>query len=269
MRINKLKQLMDEGKAAAGMGLFSGDPVFLEIIGHCGLDFVFIDTEHTPFGQDRDLENLIRAADAVGISAVVRIAHNDEVAIRKCFEFGAAAVAVPHIKTAEDVRKMVEAVKFPPMGKRGVASDVRASNYCAAEDFDWAEYIRHSNENTMLIPMCEDPEFFDNIDEILEVPGISAILFGSTDLSMAMGIQKLYQIDNPQIRQKFEILSQKAGEKGIPLVCTIAPLTFEKAWEMAKQGVRILILKNDISNFKNMVQELAANIVKPLRQQKF
>ncbi len=265
MRINKLKKILDEGKIAAGMGLFSGEPLFIEMMGQCGFDFVFIDTEHTPFAVDRHLENLIRTADAAGMSAIVRVPSNDDVMIRKCFEFGVAAVAVPHARTAAEVRKMVAAAKFPPLGVRGSASDVRAAGYGTAFDFDWKEYVTRSKEETMIIPMAEDPEFFDHIDEIMDVEGVSSFLFGPSDLALSMGIMELYQLDNPVIEEKFAKLSEKAQEKGIPLMCPIAPPTLERAQKLAAAGVRIMIFRNDITAFKGLLQGMMKNVVSPLK----
>jgi 4-hydroxy-2-oxoheptanedioate aldolase len=266
MRINKLKKMMNEGKIAAGMGLFSGDPVFIELMGNTGFDFVFIDTEHTPFSATREVENLVRTADAVGMSAVIRVAANDEIVIRKCFEFGVDAVAIPHARTAEEVRRMVASAKFPPQGVRGAASDCRAAGYGAAPDFDWQEYVARSNKETMIIPMAEDAEFFDNIDEIMEVEGVSSFLFGPTDLAMSMGIVKLYQLDNPVIKEKFQILIKKAKQKNMPLMCPVAPPTLQKAQELAESGVRMMIFRNDVTNFKGMLQGMVKDIVNPIRE---
>ena len=264
MRINKLKKLMDDGKTAAGMGIFTGDPVLIELIGHAGFDFVFIDTEHTPFSQSRELENLVRTTDAVGMSAVIRVAANDEIMIRKCFEFGAAAVVIPHARTAEEVRRMVAAAKFPLDGIRGSASECRAAGYGAAPDFNWQEYVCRSNQETMIIPMAEDAEFFENIDEIMRVEGVSSYLFGPNDLALSMGIAQLYQFDNPVIKEKFELLVKKAKEKQMPLACAFAP-TLEKAREMADNGVRLMIFRTDITNFKIMLQGMVKDVVNPIR----
>ena len=70
---------------------------------------------------DRELQALIIAANESGMGTCVRVKYNDEVLIRTTAEFGADAVVVPHCRTAEDARKMVQAVRFPPYGVRGSA----------------------------------------------------------------------------------------------------------------------------------------------------
>ena len=62
MRENKMKQILDEGKLAVGMGIFTGSPIVVQMIGYSGFDFVFIDMEHTPVTIDRELQALIIAA---------------------------------------------------------------------------------------------------------------------------------------------------------------------------------------------------------------
>ena len=172
MRENKMKQILDEGKLAVGMGIFTGSPIVVQMIGYSGFDFVFIDMEHTPVTIDRELQALIIAANESGMGTCVRVKYNDEVLIRTTAEFGADAVVVPHCRTAEDARKMVQAVRFPPYGVRGSATDCRSAGYGCYPDFNFGEYVEKCNRETLIIPLAEDPEFFDNMDEILDVEGL-------------------------------------------------------------------------------------------------
>jgi len=264
MKKNMLKEAIDKGKVMAGMALYTASPALVEVLGYSGFDFVFVDTEHSPLAIDINFEHVMRAANAANIAVVVRVKCNDEAMIRNAFEAGASAVCIPHIKSAEDVKRAVQFAKFPPKGIRGASSDVRSACY-GAGDFDWPTYIQESNEDTLIIPLAEDTEFFDNIDSILDVEGISAINFGPTDLSMSIGIPLLYQLDNPKIKDYFNKLTSKAKEKNIPLLCPVAPPTLEKAQELVDKGVRMLIFRNDIVNFRGVCQGFIKDIVNLLK----
>ena len=128
MRVNKLRKALAGDKPIFGMGYYSQSLAIMEIIGHSGFDFVFIDCEHSPLGVDASLENVLRAADYAGLSTIVRVKSNDEHQIRNALEFGA------------DADQAVRAGKFPPWGIRGAAGDVRSSHY-AAGAFDWKQYV--------------------------------------------------------------------------------------------------------------------------------
>ena len=266
MRKNILKENMDKGKVMAGMALYTASPALVEVLGYSGFDFIFVDAEHSPLAIDINFEHIMRAADAANISVIVRVKYNNEAMIRNAFEAGASGVCIPHTKTAKDVELAVKSAKFPPRGIRGASGDVRSACY-GSGDFDWPEYIKHSNENTLIIPLAEDKEFFDNIDSIFDVDGISAINFGPTDLSMSIGIPLLYQMDNPQIKDYFNKLTSKSKEKKIPLLCPVVPPTLEKARELVDNGVRMLIFRNDIVNFRGVCQGLIKDIVKPLKNE--
>ena len=264
MRINRFRNSLKEGRTLFGMAVYSYSPTLVEVIGHSGFDFIFLDSEHTPLGVDASLEHLVRAADASHTSVILRIKGNDEHLIRNAFEMGVDGIVIPHMKVKADAESAVKSAKFPPLGIRGAAAEVRAANY-GAGDFNWTEYTQQSNEDTVIIGLAEDKEFFENIDDILSVEGLDMINFGPTDLAMSLGLSLLYQMDNPQIQEAFDKLIQKAEGKNIAIMCPAAPPTFEQAQKLIKKGVRAIILRNDIVNFKNICQQYVNEVITPLR----
>lgn len=267
MRENILKKKLAEDKTLLGMGVFTGSPVIIEMIGYSGFDFIFLETEHTAVPVATELRTLITTANSAGLGTVVRVKENDEVMIRQAFEFGADAVVVPHCRTAEDVRKMIAAAKFPPIGIRGACSDVRASHYACDADYNYQEYIRRSNEDTMCVALAEDPEFFDNMEEILSVPGLDAVNLGPSDLSLALGNPDCYNMDMPEVKCRFEKLYKAAKEHNIPLMGPIAPPNYDRLKQMQANGLRFAILRNDITNFRNTLKGIVDNVVTPIRNE--
>lgn len=259
-----LKTLLEQRKVLAGMAIYSGSPALVEILGYSGFDFVFIDTEHSSLGVDSNLENMIRAAEVSGLIPLVRVKGNDENLIRNALEFGAQGVVVPRIRTKEELQKAIQAGKFPLEGLRGTAAEVRAARF-GTGNFKLSEYVKESNENTMVIPIAEHIDFYNNIEEIMSLDGLKLINFGPTDLAMSLGLPLLYQTDHPQIKEAFEKLVSTAKEKDKFLMGPVAPPTLERAKELAEAGLQMLIFRNDISHFRSICKRFKEEIIDRLK----
>jgi 4-hydroxy-2-oxoheptanedioate aldolase len=268
MRENKLRKALKIEGPIFGMAVYTFSPTIVEIIGYSGFDFIFLDSEHTPLGVDATLEHIMRAADAAGIAVVLRIKGNDEHLIRNALEMGADGVVIPRMRTKADAEKAARCARYPPQGMRGASPDVRAAQYGAAADFNWEEYIRKVNEEIVVVGLAEDKEFFDNIDEILAVDGIDMINFGPTDLAMSLGLRLLYNMEAPPIQEAFEKLRTKAAARGISLMSPAAPPTLEQARKLADKGVKAIILRNDIVNFRAICRQYIDQVIRPIREKR-
>ena len=187
-----LKEKMKQGPVF-GMACFTGTTCVIENIAMSGLDFSYLDLEHTNYMLDEAFEKQIMAAKLHDISILVRMADDNEVAIRKVLEWGAEGVVIPHCKTAEMARRCVEAAKFSPMGRRGGESNVRAAGF-GYHNFEWNTYMEQQNRDTMVIPMDEDYEFTDHLDEILDVEGVDAVNFGPIDYAVSKNLRVGYSM---------------------------------------------------------------------------
>ncbi len=249
-----LKERMKNGPVF-GFCLFTGALGVVEAVGNWGYDFVYLDVEHTSIGVGPDLEKQIMAARLAGIPAVVRLTGTNEVDIRKTLEMGAEGVVIPHIRTADEAREVVRAAKFPPLGRRGAESAVRSAGF-AGPGFTWPAYLEKSNAESLVIPMAEDYEFADNVDEILAVDGIDAINFGPIDYSLSANLPIGYTIDDPSLKAAYEKIESRARAKNIGMMCPVVPPTEEHMRAMIAKGVTMLILGNDMfhlqSAFKNI-----------------
>jgi 4-hydroxy-2-oxoheptanedioate aldolase len=268
MRENKLRRALKTEGPIFGMAVYTFSPSIVEVIGYSGFDFIFLDSEHTPLGVDATLEHLLRAADAAGIAVVLRIKGNDEHLIRNALEMGADGVVIPRMRTKADAEKAARCARFPPRGMRGASPDVRAAQYAAAADFNWEEYIRKVNEEIVVVGLAEDKEFFENIDEILAVDGIDMINFGPTDLAMSLGLKLLYNMEAQPIQEAFEKLLTRAAARGISLMSPAAPPTLEQARKLADKGVKAIILRNDIVNFRAICRQYMDQVIRPIREKR-
>lgn len=170
---NKLKRSIKRGETVKGLSIHTSDPAIVEIAGYAGFDFVILDMEHTPHGLEVK-ENQVRAAEAAGITPLIKVAENNPITIRGVLEIGAQGIVLPHICTKEDAIKAIQAVKFRPEGKRGFSPCTRVSEYGKLAR---AAYIEQTNQATeiMVIPILEDAQAFDNLKEIIQVKGIDLV----------------------------------------------------------------------------------------------
>ncbi len=155
----------------------------VETMGWMGFDFVVIDCEHGPMDFETS-EHMIRAAELSGTTAILRIGLNEQQHIQRYMDAGAAGVMIPLINNAADGKKVVDAVKYPPMGKRGAFAG-RNANFGLQS---MAEYIKESNEETFVSLQIETPEGIENADEIIATENADAIFLGPGDLSVNFGI---------------------------------------------------------------------------------
>lgn len=211
---HSLKTRMKNGENLLGTIIGDYSPSMVEIYGHIGFDFVFIDDEHGAFSYS-ELENMVRASDAVNISPIARVSY-DKSSIQKVLDRGFKGIHVPMVNTKKDAEGIVESAKFPPKGKRGVAYYIRAAQY---GKLGGKEYLESVNNENLIIVHIETPQAVKNIDEIINVPGIDMIFIGIQDLSVSMGYED--EVDHPEFQSVINELYNKGQEKGI-LIGTVA-----------------------------------------------
>jgi 4-hydroxy-2-oxoheptanedioate aldolase len=123
---------------------------------------------------------MTRACDLWGMTSIVRVNALSYGAIYRTLDLGAQAICVPHVDTAEDARKFVEAAKFAPLGKRGL--------FTSRQGFGVPDYLEVANDQTLLIALIEDVRAIENLDEILAVDQIDVFFVAPSDLAASMGL---------------------------------------------------------------------------------
>lgn len=179
---NPLKQKLKNGGVALGTSLAAPTAAVTAATCRADIDFIWMDTEHAPYGTET-LETLPVIARQKGVAPLLRVAWNDPALIKKAFDVGAVAVMVPQVNTAEEAARAVEYAFYPPLGQRGVSP-----NWPQIAGEDWGEVIRTANDETVLILQIESQQAYDNLDEIVQVPGIDVLFVGPMDLSASLGV---------------------------------------------------------------------------------
>ncbi|MHB1417506.1 MAG: HpcH/HpaI aldolase family protein [Chloroflexota bacterium] len=205
---NTAKEKILAGQPIVGPTIGFPSPQMVEIFGRIGFDFVFIDCEHGIITTE-SCEEMVRAAEVVGISPLVRVPENSPQVILRYLDMGATSVQVPHVNTKADALAVVEAAKYAPQGKRGVAGS-RWADYGLGKSLK--EYVAYANEQTMLLAMIEDIEAVRNLDDILSVDGIDVLAIGPADLCASMGLPG--DPNNPAVQRVIDDIIRRTREAG-------------------------------------------------------
>ena len=179
---NSMKQRLAEGKAVVGCLLAFDAPWLVEMLGLAGYDFVTIDLEHEAFDAKGVVE-LIRAADAAGLTPLVRMSCDERVL--PFLSAGAKGVQIPDVKDADHAQEIVASLRFAPLGRRTYYSQGRATAYGLG--LDERAWRAQADDDLLVIAMIEDVAAIDRLDDILAVGGIDAFHVGPKDLAESMG----------------------------------------------------------------------------------
>ena len=196
---NRMKEKLLSGRPAVGVSVMFPSPQLVEMLGHLGFDWVLLDCEHGSLSPD-GVEVMVMAAEAAGITPIARPAINTPEAIMQVLDRGAMGVQVPHVNTAAEARRTVEAVKFHPLGARGLAAGTRPARYGLGRST--AAYIQEANRETLVCVQLEEQVALDNLSEILGVDGVDVLFVGPSDLSQSLGFPG--QSDVPKVREAME-----------------------------------------------------------------
>lgn len=217
-----IKQWLGQEKTRKGVVLSLLDPAVPELMGILGFDFVWIDGEHGAYSNS-EIQNMIISAKAGGAVSLVRIVRNDAATVKPVLEMGANGIIFPMINTAEDARDAVSYCLYPPEGVRGYGPR-RANAYGRQKD-----YLDRYQSQEWKIMQIEDIKGVENLDEILRVKGVDAILTGPFDLSASMGM--IGQTGTDEIKEVFDKIAAKAIKAGIPFGAFAADRRSAMEWQ--------------------------------------
>ena len=159
MRKNLVKEKLKAGETVLGVFCNVNSPPIVEVLGLLGFDFVIIDSEHGPMDLE-SCEHMVRAAENTGITPIIRVALNLQQLILRNLDMGALGVQMPLINNKADAQAVVDSVKYPPIGKRGLAP-VRVADYGLTEPL--GEYVKKANEETLVVIHAETMEAVRNL----------------------------------------------------------------------------------------------------------
>lgn len=208
MRKNPLKEKLRKGEPLLGLFVSLPSPALVEMIGLMGYDYVIIDAEHGVADLET-CEHMVRAAEAAGVTPLVRIAENVQQNILRYLDAGAMGVQIPMVNTREDAEAVVRSVFYPPKGRRGLAG-VRASRYGIG--LASGDYVRMANEELLVIVQIETTQAVASAEAICATEGVDIVFIGPSDLSSSMGFAG--QPTHPDVLRTIESVGRTAQAAG-------------------------------------------------------
>jgi len=233
MRNNPVKEKILNGGTTYGVFCNLYSPMIVELVGHIGFDFALLDAEHGP-AEVESCEHMVRAADSVGLPAFIRVAMNIRQNILRYLDIGALGVMLPQISTRAEAEAVVEAVKYPPQGRRGLAA-VRAADYGLTTSLK--EYTIKANQETLVVVQIETMGAVSNLDEFLSIEGIDIFFIGPSDLSASMGY--VGEPNHPEAQAMIEKLVHRIRTAG-KVAGTVA-YTHEALAKAKERGFRFIV----------------------------
>ncbi len=230
MRVNKMKAKLKQNHPVFGVSIMIPSTQLVEMVARLGFDWVLIDCEHGTINLET-VEVLAMAAQANGITPIARPRTKSPADIQQIMDRGVMGVQVPHVNTAYDARAVVEAVKYHPIGKRGLAAGTRPANY--GFGITQSEYVEEANRESLVCVQFEDKQAIENADEILAVDNIDVFFIGPSDLSQSMGHPGQY--DEPSVAHAIDSTFDKILKSG---QVTGTPANTGKIESVLDRGVR-------------------------------
>lgn len=206
---NWTKELLSAGKVSVGIGIRTvrGAEV-ARVMKTAGFDFLFIDLEHGPMSVESAYSVSVAALSAE-ITPIVRVPHMDLRLATRCLDGGALGIVVPHVDTVEEARAVVDALRFAPLGHRSIAGGYPQFAFAAKPA---KEAVSILNAMTLVVVMIETPRAVENAEAIAAVPGIDALLVGTNDLSLEMGIPG--EITHPRVASAIDTVVSACKKHG-------------------------------------------------------
>lgn len=221
-------------------------PSVAEIMAMAGFDWLVIDTEHSPIGIS-EAEELIRVIQLCGIPGLVRVDENNPNSIKRVMDSGASGVIVPMVNTKDQAVQAVKAVKYPPLGHRGVGLG-RAQGYGTM----FKEYQHWVAKESTVIIQIEHIQAVNNIEAILSVDGVDGFIVGPYDLSSSLGIPG--QFDHPSMLEALKkiktVINKEIKPSGFHVVEPDVDVVFTKL----KEGYSFIAFGVDFFFISEMIR---------------
>lgn len=219
---NPLKEKLKAGKVVLGGWCEIASPTVANIMASTGLDFVIVDQEHGAVGFET-AEAMCRAAEADGCTAIVRTQENRESVILRALEIGSHAIMIPHVESAEEARRAVNASFYHPKGNRGLGPYTRNHGYTHV---GLEQSVLDANDATFLGILVEGNDGLANMDEIAQVEGLDLIYLGVYDISQAVGLPG--QLRHPKVLDALKTSAAQLSARGVAAGTYAADLEYAK-----------------------------------------
>jgi 2-keto-3-deoxy-L-rhamnonate aldolase RhmA len=243
MRENKVRAALKRSEVVTGTMITEmRTPAIGWLMAHAGFDFMFVDMEHGTYDLVT-VADIMKVARLAGIVPLVRVPDAEYHLIARVLDVGAMGVMVPRVETREAVQRAVSALRFPPLGERGMSGGKGNSDYVGAPLW---EFTNHANENILAIMQIERKAAIDHIDELLSVPGVDVALIGPQDLALSLGAPS---IKDQAVTDAIQKMVDSAKRNGIASGIHLRDIEQLKYWR--GRGMTMLTVSTDLDFIRN------------------
>lgn len=232
MKTNRLKYLLKRHRQNYGCWISIAHPLIPELLADAGFDWLAVDMEHSSIDL-KDLLSLIISIEANGMVPLVRVGENNSNLIKRVMDAGAYGVIVPNINSAQEAQAAVDAVTYPPYGRRGVGL-YRAQKY--GRQFE--TYKKWLKAESVVIVQIEHIDAVRQIDDIFSVEGIDAFIVGPYDLSASLGKPGDFRI--PEFLSALKTIREAARRHNIVAGFHSVSADWKEAVKRKKEGFKFL-----------------------------
>jgi 4-hydroxy-2-oxoheptanedioate aldolase len=254
MRANHVKRRLEAGEPSVGTWLGIPSPESAEYVAQLGFDWLTVDTEHNPI-DIRTASQMFGAIASAGLAPMVRIPWNEPENFKRVLDAGVWGIVVPMVNSKEEAERAVEATFFPPKGKRSVGGGMTGLRFGTSG----GEYLRHADDEILLVLQIEHIDAVEHCDEILGLPGVGACFIGPNDLaaSMGIGLGVPLESDDPRMIEAIDHVRETSR------ACGVAPGIHTSGAEGINQriaeGFQFLAMASEL---RYMVAGLSADLAK-------
>jgi 4-hydroxy-2-oxoheptanedioate aldolase len=237
------KQQLREGSPKMGLFVNSHSPTIAEQLAHSGYDWLLVDTQHGPMGNEQ-LSAMLAAISSGGAKSMVRVAgYHDRGGIQQALDLGADGVLVPYINNAEEARQAVSCCRYPTEGTRSVYFPQRSTNKAGL-----LGYVGNANKNIMVALQVETASCIEHIDEIAAVKGVDILFLGQNDLCMSMGLYEKYEFPHMYTSPELGAATSKlvAAAKKNNVILGLFLFGTSRVGEFLEKGFTFISIGNDL-----------------------
>ncbi len=254
MKPNRMREVLSGGGVPVGhmISEFATRGI-AKILEPTGVDFVVVDLEHTGHSMER-VADLMAWFKAGPIAPFVRVPQPHYHFLARALDVGALGVMSPDVKTASEARSIVDAVKYAPLGKRGVGLGTAHNDYVAPPDS--AAYFEEANRNTTVICQIESEEGVNNAGSIAGTEGVDVLWIGHNDLANALGVPGQFQ--SSPFREA--LAAVVAAARGHGKAVAAQPPGLELAQEWLGSGLNAISWGSDMALYQRCLKLEIANL---------
>jgi 2-dehydro-3-deoxyglucarate aldolase/4-hydroxy-2-oxoheptanedioate aldolase len=250
---NSVKKALRRGEVQLGCAFAQfRSPEIARILKTSGFDWAFVDTEHGNFSIET-VQDICRVSALIGFCAVVRVAEMHYSQVARALDCGASGIVFPRVESAELLEHAVSWTKFPPDGVRGFGLTSMAVNY---ETASFPQMIEYFNENTLIILQIETVRAIEAREELLSVPGIDAVMIGTADLSISLGVPG--EFDHPKMIEAMEAIRDTCVRRGVAPGAQTRSLGLARFWR--ERGMRFLGCSSETAMLADRAREITSNL---------